>query len=104
MTLQKQFKPKEKQLLFRLQVKLKGWIFKNSKLEGERGRLSRWYDLYINLNSLWLKLNEWLRKRRKKEVEYDYLSILRNLAFIAMYTAAIAAIAWLLRDYVASIF
>ncbi len=101
-TLQKQFKPKEKKLQFKLKKKLKGWIFKNSNLD-ER-RFSRWYDLNIYFNSMLLYVNVWLRKPRKKEVRYDYLSIFLNVALIVFSIAAIVLIIWLLRGYVASIF
>lgn len=101
-THQKQFKPKEKKLQFELKKKLKGWIFKNSNLD-ER-RFSRWYDLNIYFNSMLLYVNVWLRKPRKKEVRYDYLSIFLNVALIVFSIAVIFLITWLLRGYVASIF
>lgn len=87
---------------FRLKEKTGKWIFRDSKLK--KRRFSRWYDTYIFLNSCWLKLKEWLREPRKKELEYDYLSIFRYLLIIVFSIAAIAVILWLLREYVTSIF
>jgi hypothetical protein len=102
MTLQRQFRLKEKRLLFRLKKRLKGLIFRNCVLE--KKRFSRWYDLTIYFNSCWMEPNEWLSKRRKKEVEYDYLSIVLYLIIIFLSIAAIAFIVWLLRGYVTNNF
>lgn len=87
---------------FRLKEKSKKWMFRDSELD--KRRFSRWYDLNIYLNSMLLNVNAWLRKPRKKEVRYDYLSIFRNVAFIVFSIAAIFLITWLLRGYVVSIF
>lgn len=98
-TLKKKFKPKEK---------TRNWMFRNSKLDKER--FSRCYDMNIFLNSCllklnnwlnskWQKLNKWLRKPRKKEIRYDYLSILCNFIFIVFSIVAIYFIIWLLRKF-----